>query len=71
MLELSQLDPELSQSLLGIAISGSGSASVALADGQYQKLADWMTSTLAKQGTWSESQILDLDQEGARIQVRD
>ena len=67
LLNLEKLDPELSGSLLGISISGSGSAAIALADGHYDEIGGWMLETLSAQNTRASSRVLDLDTAGAQV----
>ncbi len=61
------LREELSRSLLGISISGSGSAVTALADGHYHMIGEWMVQTLSAEGTPAIYKILDLDTKGAQV----
>ena len=67
LLRLENLNDEWSGSLLGVSISGSGSTAIALADGHYEKIGDWMLETLSAQATQSDWQIIDLDTTGAQI----
>ena len=69
LLKTEALNEEVSRSLLGISISGSGSAVIALADGHYEAIGDWMVQTLSAEGTAATYKILDLDTEGARVVV--
>ena len=67
LLNLENLDPELAGSLLGISISGSGSAAIALADDHYDEIARWMLETLSARDTQASSRLLDLDTTGAQV----
>lgn len=67
LIELEDLDAELSDSLLGISISGSGSAVVALVDDHEEEIGGWMVKTLAAQDTQAGFQVLDLDTVGAQV----
>ncbi|MEE8162266.1 MAG: homoserine kinase, partial [Acidobacteriota bacterium] len=67
LLNLENLDPELAGSLLGISISGSGSAAIALADDHYDEIARWMLETLSAADTQASSRLLDLDTTGAQV----
>lgn len=70
LLETGGLKKEFDDSLLAIAISGSGSAVIALADGHYDDIGRWMVSRLAESGTAASYRILDLDAEGVRVSLR-
>jgi homoserine kinase len=67
LLDFRDLDADLSESLLALWISGSGSAVVGLADGKYEQIGNWMCRTFARWGTSAACLILDLDQSGARV----
>lgn len=67
LLEIQGVSEELANSLLGIFISGSGSSVIALADGDYDEIGNWMVTTLASAGTLASYQVLDLDTKGARV----
>ncbi|MDA2925389.1 homoserine kinase [Acidobacteria bacterium AH-259-L09] len=67
LLSLENLSQDLSGSLLGISISGSGSAVIALADNHYDEIGRWMVDTLSAQGTAATYRILDLDTAGAQV----
>ena len=67
LLNLENLDPELAGSLLGISISGSGSAAIVLADDHYDEIARWMLETLSARDTQASSRLLDLDTTGAQV----
>lgn len=54
-------------SLLGICISGSGSAVVGLADGDYDAIGRWMVNTFAQSGTPASFKVLDLDKTGVQV----
>ncbi len=64
------LPGELDQQLLGVALSGSGSAVAALVAGSGEAIGAWMLSVLSESGTRGEVMNLDLDSEGARFETR-
>ena len=65
LLEGQDLPESIRDSLLGVYISGSGSAIVALADDHYDGIGQWMVTTLRRNGTPSSCLVLDLDTQGA------
>ena len=67
LLDLVNLDPELSASLLGISISGSGSAVIALVDDHEEEIGGWMLETLSAQETQAGFRVFDLDTAGAQV----
>ena len=67
LLDLVNLDPELSASLLGISISGSGSAVIALVDDHEEEIGGWMLKTLSAQETQAGFRVFDLDTAGAQV----
>ncbi|UCF35363.1 MAG: homoserine kinase [Acidobacteriota bacterium] len=69
LLARTALPPELSEELVSITVSGSGSTVLALADGKYEEIGDWMRQSLERAGTSCEIRVLDLDRVGARVSV--
>ena len=67
LLSLEDLDDRLSNSLLGICISGSGSTAIALADDHYEEIGSWMVTTFSTQGTEASWQVVNLDTTGAQV----
>ena len=53
--------------LLGIAISGSGSAVMAYADDCYEAIGSWVVETFRRHGVSSRYLVLDLDSTGATV----
>ncbi len=70
LLERRRLPSELESSLLGVALSGSGSAAAALASDRCSEIGEWMSRGLAEAGTRAAIEILDLDPQGARVELR-
>lgn len=68
LLAYSDLPRELEQHLLGVAISGSGSALLALVRDQSVSIQKWMRSVLERAGTKCRFLSLDLETQGARIE---
>ncbi len=67
LLDLENLEPALSASLLGISISGSGSAVIALVDDHEEEIGGWMVETLSAQNTEASFRVFDLDSAGAQV----
>ena len=67
LLDGCDLPESIGDSLLGVCISGSGSAILAVADNHYDEIGQWMITTLGNKGTPASCLILDLDTEGATI----
>jgi homoserine kinase len=67
LLERKGLSQKLSECVLAVSISGSGSAVVALAVDQCKEIGEWMVDTFSARGVEADYRILDLDTEGARI----
>ena len=67
LLDLENLDPGLSASLLGISISGSGSAVIAMVDDHEEEIGGWMVETLSAQDTQAGFRVFDLDTAGAQV----
>lgn len=68
LLEKRSRPRRLEDHLLGVAISGSGSAAAALANGSYEAIGEWMLAVLDEAGTAAQIMLLDLDSEGPRIE---
>ena len=67
LLDLENLDSELAASLLGISISGSGSAAIALVDDHEEEIGRWMLETFSAQDTEASSRVFELDTAGAQV----
>jgi homoserine kinase len=67
LLALRDLPEDLSQALLAVFISGSGSTVIALADSRFEEIGAWMVETLGRCGTPAVVRVFDLDTQGARI----
>ena len=67
LLDRKGLNQNITQSVLAVFISGSGSAVVALANDHFQEIGQWMVNTFLDQGSKASYQVLDLDSEGARV----
>ncbi len=67
LLQFRKLEGRLAEHVLSLTISGSGSAMIAIADGQYEDIGGWMIDTLRECGTEAAFLILDLDKSGACI----
>ena len=67
LLDVDELDEEMASSLLGICISGSGSTMVALADGHFEEIGQWMVRVFSRHDTEASYQVRDLDMEGAQV----
>lgn len=67
LLEAASSVSPLTDSLLGMCISGSGSAVIGLADGDYDAIGRWMVNTFAQSGTPASYKVLDLDKTGAQV----
>lgn len=67
LLTYQDLPPHLRECLLAVTISGSGASLVALADGAYQEIGDWMVRKFGEAGVTSRVLILDLDSSGPEI----
>lgn len=62
--------PALRSHLLGLSISGSGSAVIALTKGREEEAGKWMLRTLASFGTSATFLVLGLDGRGATVRRR-
>jgi len=67
LLDRGRWPDELSDSLLAVTISGSGSALVAMTRGHEEETAAWMLEELALSGTAASSMVLEIDREGVQI----
>lgn len=67
ILESKDLPKSIDHSLMGACISGSGSAIVALADDQYEGIAQWMSDIFRRHGLACTCLVLDLDSQGATV----
>ncbi len=68
LLEAKGLPPELSDSLLGVTISGSGSTVLAMVDARGEEIGQWMVDVLAEAGSLARFLVLDLAEKGAEIE---
>jgi homoserine kinase len=66
LLERQGLPETLADCVLSLTVSGSGSSMLAIADGHYEEIGDWMISVFRKEGVKARFLLLDLDQTGAR-----
>lgn len=64
------LEKSLDERLLALSISGSGSAVVAIADGSWDAIGDWMVDRFREAGAKAASMVLDLDTTGVRVETR-
>jgi homoserine kinase len=68
LLKKRDLPDPASRHLLGVAISGSGSCVLGIADDCFEQVGEWMVDQLQKRGTGSTYLVLDLDTRGVRVQ---
>lgn len=54
---------------LGVSLSGAGSAILALADRNFEEIGKAMTEGFSEAGIRSEYKILDIDREGANLEI--
>ena len=67
LLERRDLPPNLSESVLSVTVSGSGSTVLAITQEYCEEVGSWMVSTLERSGTSSRFHVLELDTIGARF----
>ncbi len=67
LLQLDGIGRQIEGHILGIAISGSGSAVLAYADGCCDAVGTWIVDTFRKHGVSSRYVVLDLDPSGATV----
>ncbi|RPJ63919.1 MAG: homoserine kinase [Acidobacteria bacterium] len=67
LLQFRNCGGKLTEHILSVTISGSGSAVIAIADGLYEDIGGWMINTLRRYGTEAKFFILDLDRSGASV----
>lgn len=67
ILALESLPGDIGGALLSVTVSGSGSTALALADGRFEEIGNWMVSCFTKVGVKSEFRVLKLEPQGAVI----
>lgn len=60
------LDLETGGPLLGVALSGAGSAVLALATGEFEAIGERLAGCFRKRGIWTAIRVLDVEPEGWR-----
>lgn len=71
LLSLRPGDEEIRNSLLGVYISGSGSAAMALAQNAYDRIGAWMVEVFSRKRTPAAYRILEVAAKGARTHSLD
>ena len=67
LLEQNDLSENLTESLVSVTVSGSGSSVLAITNDHSEEIGEWMLSVLEREGTTAGLITLDLDETGARF----
>ena len=67
LLERKDLPEGLSESVLSVTVSGSGSTVLAITQGHCEEIGNWMVSAMKQSGTPAQYFVLELDLAGARF----